>query len=192
LAKEIWEKEQASVNYDDNAAVDNSRCHTCKRSFSEYFQGITITALGKKYHHDCFICVACSAPITTPTFASDSENNPIHTECYRDLYTPTCVVCKESIANAAHARGKIAYEFAKHPYFDDWKYCLKHEKKSKRCTSCGRVEPNDSKFNSLGDEGRVVCMSCVRTLVLDDKELKPIFDDALEFMDGLGIWYVAP
>lgn len=203
LARAIWEEEQAAQPKPrGDELVDNSVCYRCKISFAQRYSGRTITALGRTYHQDCFLCVACSGVINDTTFASDEDRNPIHTSCYQQLYMPSCVVCKDSIANSNNAvnlGGRMnrliggrsnsqSYSYSCHPFFSDWKYCTKHENKSKRCTSCSRVEPNDAPFNDLNDSGRKVCMSCVRSVVLDNDELKPIFDEALTFLsEGLGI-----
>lgn len=138
-----------------------------------------LTAVERLYCNNgqCFVCALCSAPINTQSFQVaniDGERVPCHAECYVDVMVPKCVVCSNAVPQGSQ-RG--SYIFAKHPFFQDWKYCGTHESEA-RCTACNRVEPRSHPFASLGD-GRKICGSCARTTILDSEELKPLFKEVL-------------
>ena len=190
VAAALCLSEQEVPKNSDTLPSDRFKCFTCKKPFHT-FGTRTVEACQRTYHKSCFLCIACQAPLGK-TFAVDNNNNPIHSDCYSTLYMPTCVVCKSSLANSStrvldrNARSlSQSYTYARHPFFD-WKYCSKHENSSLRCSSCNRVEPNDAPFNKI-DESRVICLACVRSVILDSDELQPLFLSVLDFLDQLDV-----
>lgn len=159
------------------------RCVVCGKMTIFYLK-----TLGCVFHPDCFRCIACHEVIdpSEPFAFSVGENGekfPLHRDCYAELFGIKCVVCKGPIPT--DASGKMS--FVRHPFFHDEKMCIHHtrEENRRRCTGCHRFEPIDNKFNELGD-GRCVCMSCCRTVIVDNEDGQPQFHKVLKFLkDGL-------
>jgi len=67
-------------------------CGKCKNPI----QGKTLTALGKSWHPEHFVCQVCEKPITAVTF-NEREGNPVCSECYTKKYSETCAQCSKPI-----------------------------------------------------------------------------------------------
>lgn len=163
-------------------------CAVCHQPATHY-----LSALDKRYHHDCFRCMGCHNPIDTHApFAymedEHGEKHPLHKECFSELYGVKCAVCRKTIP--AGPDGKVS--FVKHPFFDTEQMCPSHAANpGRRCTGCHRFEPEDEPFADLDDSGRVVCYSCCRTAVVDSSDAEPLWDSVMEFFEkklGLPIW----
>jgi hypothetical protein len=162
-------------------------CSACTRPVSN-----PLTALDKKYHTECFRCLACHEQIdSTGPFAyieSNGDKQPMHHKCYAEMYGIKCAVCKKSIA--AGPNGKIS--FVKHPFFDTEQMCPSHAKNmTRRCTGCHRFEPETEPFADLNDVGRCVCLSCCRSVVVDSSDAQPLWAQVIDFFDEqlkLPIW----
>eukprot|EP00520_Triparma_pacifica_P010087 CAMPEP_0118650808 /NCGR_PEP_ID=MMETSP0785-20121206/10443_1 /TAXON_ID=91992 /ORGANISM="Bolidomonas pacifica, Strain CCMP 1866" /LENGTH=409 /DNA_ID=CAMNT_0006543205 /DNA_START=198 /DNA_END=1424 /DNA_ORIENTATION=- len=180
LAKRLYEE-------DKYEASQPSTCPTC--GVNVLSMRSTLTALNRTYCNNgrCFICSLCGSPITTSSYqvaVIDGERVPCHKECYVEAMVPRCVVCRECVPEG----GRGSYVYSKHPYFQDWRYCGGHEVEGLvRCTGCDRMEPKVGEgWHGMGD-GRKICGSCVRTVVMDSEELKPLFSEVLSFLTRLGL-----
>ena len=151
-----------------------------------------LAALDKKYHPDCFRCITCQQKIdASGSFAfieSNGQKQPMHRQCYAELYGIKCAVCKQSIP--AGPDGRIS--FVKHPFFDTEQMCPRHARSmTRRCTGCHRFEPETEPFADLNDVGRCVCLACCRTVIVDSSDAQPLWEEVVEFFDTklhLPIW----
>ena len=164
------------------------RCDACKK-----IGGAFISALGNKFHEDCFTCTTCGLKIGRGSefVTSKAENGelvPHHKECFAPRVESRCVVCSQSINSLGSG-----IPFVCHPFFQHEKMCVKHarEKTARRCTSCSRFEPWESLFVDLEDAGRILCFSCLRTTIFDGKIVEELWGVILDFIQsklGLEVW----
>ena len=170
------------------ARKKDATCSICQKPTTTF-----LVALGKKYHLECFKCVGCNLIIDQNApfaFMTDerSDKHPLHRQCYAELYGVRCAVCRKSIP--AGPDGKIS--FVKHPFFDQEQMCPHHAKSpARRCTGCHRFEPQGEPFAELSDNGRCVCYSCCRSVVVDSADAKPLWDSVINFFErvlNLPIW----
>jgi len=57
--------------------------------------GRMLTALGSRWHKDCWRCAACSAVLES-SFVTGPENNlPYHPACYKEEFGARCIVCNK-------------------------------------------------------------------------------------------------
>ncbi len=151
-----------------------------------------ISALDKKFHHECFRCITCHQRIDpSGAFAyldNHGDKQPMHRKCYVEIFGIKCCVCKESIP--AGIDGKVS--FVKHPFFDTEQMCPKHARNmTRRCTGCHRFEPENEPFADLNDVGRCVCLACCRSVVVDSDDAQPLWGKVIEFFEqklNMPIW----
>jgi len=158
-------------------------CYVCNKIVT-----FPLTALGNLYHKECFKCMACHQVIQpNERFAVTEDNGqkfPLHKACYADLYGLRCTVCKNTIESDSN--GRISY--VKHPFFEEV-MCASHSSSSqgpkiRKCTGCHRFEPIGSDgFADLGDADRCVCYSCCRSVIVDSKDAKPLWDNIMSFFE---------
>ncbi|GFH45732.1 hypothetical protein CTEN210_02206 [Chaetoceros tenuissimus] len=156
------------------------RCSNCNQRVF-----MPVTALGNYYHRDCFKCVACHDNIReNERFAymttDDGIKHPMHKSCYAELYGIKCKICASTI-ESDHT-GRVSY--LKHPFFDDEYMCPKHSQDSyRKCTGCFRFEPIARSFADLNDDNRCVCDACLRTVIVDSDDAKPLWNKVLSFLE---------
>jgi hypothetical protein len=151
-----------------------------------------LSALGKKFHNDCFRCITCHQLIDPAgAFAfldTDGDKQPMHRKCYAEIFGIKCCVCEGSIP--AGPDGKVS--FVKHPFFDSEQMCPRHARNmTRRCTGCHRFEPENEPFAELNDVGRCVCMACCRSVVVDSHDAQPLWAKVVDFFDNklnMPIW----
>ncbi len=163
-------------------------CSNCQKPANTF-----LVALDKKYHPECFKCVGCNLTIDQNApfaFMCDERSNkhPLHRQCYAELYGVKCSVCRKSIPVGRD--GKVS--FVKHPFFDQEQMCPHHAKSpGRRCTGCHRFEPEGEPFAELSDNGRCVCFSCCRSVIVDSEDAQPLWDSVIYFFEhflNLPIW----
>ena len=164
------------------------RCAVCDRVV------ITpISALGNLYHAECFKCIGCHDNIRENerfayTQGEDDKKYPLHRKCYAELYGLKCTVCQSAME--ADASGRVSY--IKHPFFDGEYMCPKHSQEAYRqCTGCSRFEPIAKPFADLNDENRCVCDACLRSVIVDSDDAKPLWNSVIQFFQNnlkLPIW----
>jgi len=164
-------------------------CSVCGRR-----TGKMLAAMDRKFHFQCFRCMSCNDVIDpTSVFAVSvdplGQQQPLHRKCYAEFYGVQCAVCKNAIP--ANEDGSVS--FIKHPFFDTEQMCPRHaeEKGRRRCTGCHRFEPEDEPFADLNDDGRCVCYSCCRSVIMNNEDATPLWDEVLRFFEfelGLPIW----
>jgi hypothetical protein len=160
-------------------ALGRHACYNCGQSHGSF-----VKALGRKYHRECLKCATCKTAIDVSIpFAYSKEKSGStslhHSACYAEKHGTKCVVCKTVLSATS---GSVSY--ANHPFFDDEKMCLSHaENPGRRCTSCHRFEPVDEPFADLHDGNRCICYACCRTVILDSKEVEPIWSQVMLFFE---------
>uniref|UniRef100_A0A1D1ZKP8 Protein DA1-related 1 n=2 Tax=Anthurium amnicola TaxID=1678845 RepID=A0A1D1ZKP8_9ARAE len=159
----------------------SSGFRVCAGCNTEIGHGRFLSCMGSVWHPECFCCHSCNLPISDYEF-SMSGNYPYHKSCYKELYHPKCDVCKQFIPT--NMAGLIEYKA--HPFWLQ-KYCPSHELDgTPRCCSCERMEPRDTTYVSL-DDGRMLCLECLDSAIMDNTECQPLFFDIQEFYEGLNM-----
>ncbi|XP_043950163.1 transforming growth factor beta-1-induced transcript 1 protein-like [Drosophila biarmipes] len=72
--------------------AENMVCHKCKEAITKRM----ITALGKTWHPEHFLCRHCEEQIVDATFNIQS-GEPVCNKCFVERYTYTCAGCKKPI-----------------------------------------------------------------------------------------------
>ena len=157
-------------------------CYKCRKDLT---YGTKMTAMDRTYCEGCFCCEGCHAPLDGQFFphappslgaGQQAEVEPFCSVCVRELFSPKCCVCSHFLEG----------RFLKHPVFEDEKYCVIHHDQRKVCFSCARLEPAPTtgreQFIELPD-GRASCAKCIMTAVLDSTEARPLFLEAVDFME---------
>lgn len=144
----------------------------------------SLSALGKKYHAECFRCITCHERIdASGSFAfleTDGDKQPMHRKCYAEIFGIKCAVCLQSIP--AGPDGKVS--FVKHPFFETEQMCPRHARNmTRRCTGCHRFEPENQPFADLNDAGRCVCLACCRSVVVDSQDAQPLWEKVVAFFE---------
>jgi hypothetical protein len=152
------------------------------------------TAFGNSYHAECFKCMGCHGNIgPNERFActeegEDGRKHPLHRQCYAEIYGLKCTVCHQIMQG--DSSGRVTYK--KHPFFDTEYMCPKHTEDSIRtCTGCFRFEPMDAPFANMNDANRCVCHSCLRSVIVDSDDAKPLWENVIQFLGNnlkLPIW----
>jgi Protein DA1/LIM domain len=156
--------------------------------------GKMLLAMEKRFHVDCFRCMSCNELIdSTSVFAVSidpmGEQQPLHRKCYAEFYGVQCAVCKRAIP--ANDDGSVS--FIKHPFFSSEQMCPTHANEAgrRRCTGCHRFEPEDEPFADLNDGDRCVCFACCRTVIMNNVDAQPLWNEVLRFFEfqlHLPIW----
>ena len=156
--------------------------------------GKMLVAMDRKFHVECFRCMSCNDlidPLSVFAVSVDpmGEQQPLHRKCYAEFYGVQCAVCRKAIP--ANDDGSVS--FIKHPFFNTEQMCPCHADESgrRRCTGCHRFEPEDEPFADLNDGGRCVCYSCCRSVIINNEDVKPLWQEVLKFFEfvlGLPIW----
>ena len=168
-------------------SMNSATCAACMQPAPK-----PLSALGKKYHIECFRCITCHETIDPSGAHAFFENNgdkqPMHQKCYAEMFGVKCAVCKQSIP--AGPDGKVS--FVKHPFFDTEQMCPKHARSlTRRCTGCHRFEPEHEPFADLNDAGRCVCFSCCRSVIVDSADAQPLWVKVVDFFEkklNMPIW----
>lgn len=71
--------EKMALMDDDNRL--KYKCYVC----SEWIRGRIITAMGHKFHPECFVCTYCRQEFKERSFKSDDEGKPYCYECFEKL-----------------------------------------------------------------------------------------------------------
>lgn len=116
-------------------------CDTCQLPI----EGKSISALGKNYHPDHFVCGICQKPITESPF-HQKDGKPL---CYKDFAAtcPQCAQCEQPITD------KVITALGKQWHEDHF-----------LCDMC-KIALGAAEFHER--EGKAVCQECFRCKVAD-------------------------
>jgi len=77
--------------------------------------------------------------------------------------------------------------YLKHSFFETEKYCVFHQDQRRVCYACARLEPLPTKKGREGfvalPDGRFSCPHCIMTAVMDSNEARPLYLEAVDFME---------
>jgi hypothetical protein len=132
-----------------------------------------VQALGAAWHPEHFVCTGCGQPIGKAKFQV-YQGAPYHVECYQERFSPRCVYCGKPLISE---------------YFvDHWgqQYCKEHQKQYPTCNYCGRLVPSEQ-----AEHGTEVvrCPICRSSAVETAIEAKPLFLQAIHWVNGQGLMY---
>ncbi|CAD7090865.1 unnamed protein product [Hermetia illucens] len=68
------------------------KCNKCNQVITQKI----LTALGKSWHPEHFVCRECGAPIKDPTF-NEKDGEPVCVACFTSKYSDVCFACKQPI-----------------------------------------------------------------------------------------------
>ena len=159
--------------YHDHCYVEAfaPRCAACNRPIS----GPYVTALGKKWHPEHFVCTACKKPFGKHGFVKH-RGRPYHERCYLERFAPRCDVCGESI------RG---------PYVTTTTgetFCEHHKGEIPECSSCGRLASDRLTGGHVHyEDGRVICNLCRPTAVEREGEGEQLLSNVRHTLDKEGL-----
>jgi len=83
-------------NVDDGKTAMKGICANCQKPIL----GEMITAMGKVYHTDHFVCKTCTQPLGTRAF-NEVDGQPHCETCYKRSYSPVCAHCGQGITDKA-------------------------------------------------------------------------------------------
>eukprot|EP00879_Flechtneria_rotunda_P008339 GHRR01008734.1.p1 GENE.GHRR01008734.1~~GHRR01008734.1.p1 ORF type:complete len:345 (+),score=60.44 GHRR01008734.1:820-1854(+) len=145
-----------------------------------------VRALGKEWHPGCFRCAGCQQPLMSNgynnTFAIGTDQLPYHPECHKRLFHPICCVCHRYIPTRPDGRT----EWRENPFWGN-RHCPRHSNDgTPQCCSCSRLQPQGEEWVGLQD-GRLLCLECLDTLVIDTKAAQPLYHEVLSFFNYMGM-----
>jgi hypothetical protein len=149
-------------------------CSGCRK---EIF-GMSLKAMGCNFHPECFKCAGCQRQLPGSHYMRGDPPLPYHKECAEELFSLRCCVCS----------GIINGQYFSHPFFKEEVMCVNHQN-CRSCFSCNRREPIAGKSNKEGfselPDGRVSCMDCISTAIIDSSEALPLYLEAISFMEDI-------
>eukprot|EP00879_Flechtneria_rotunda_P009181 GHRR01009613.1.p1 GENE.GHRR01009613.1~~GHRR01009613.1.p1 ORF type:complete len:478 (+),score=126.42 GHRR01009613.1:326-1759(+) len=164
----------------DSAGI---RCAGCGKWLG---MAAVVRALGKEWHPGCFRCAGCQQPLMSNgynnTFAIGTDQLPYHPECHKRLFHPICCVCHRYIPTRPDGRT----EWRENPFWGN-RHCPRHSNDgTPQCCSCSRLQPQGEEWVGLQD-GRLLCLECLDTLVIDTKAAQPLYHEVLSFFNYMGM-----
>lgn len=147
------------------------RCAGCGQPIT----GVCISALGKTWHHEHFVCARCGRPFPS--------------EGYHELDGKA--YCEDHYWQLVGKRCAIGGEYLKREYVvNGWGdiYCSQHARGLAECYSCQRpiCGPLTGGGVSFGD-GRSMCHRCRRTAIDTVAQGEPVLVRVRRWMAGLGL-----
>jgi hypothetical protein len=147
-------------------------CSGCQQAIL----GTHVTAMGGNYHPGCMVCAACNGKLSGMLYPKGDPPLPYHKACAEEIFNPRCCLCDATLTG----------NYLKHPFFTDEIYCQSHTH-LRQCFSCCRKLPvsekkQNERFTELHD-GRVSCLECISTAIVDSAEALPLYLEAVDFME---------
>ncbi|PRQ19151.1 putative transcription factor interactor and regulator LIM family [Rosa chinensis] len=72
-------------------------------------------------------------------------------------------------------------EYVEHPFWGQ-NYCPSHEGTTRKCCSCERLEPKDTKYFVL-DDGRHLCPECQESAIMDSDQCQSLYLEVQKFYE---------
>jgi LIM domain/Protein DA1 len=147
------------------------RCAGCGQVITSRY----ITALGKAWHEEHFVCTHCGRRLSGGAFYNRGDA-PYCYDCYLQLFGRRCMVCTEPIKDS---------------YIEDsWgnQYCERHIRELPRCFSCGRLICERLTGNGqYYEDGRSMCNICWRTAITGADQGQQVMREVRQTMAGFGL-----
>lgn len=120
-----------------------STCEKCGVTI----EGAAVTALGRQWHPEHFLCAGCGAVIEQAEFYVHDQR-PFHTSCYRRTVAQRCQYCGTPLLGAY--------------LIDHWgkPFCARHKDEYPVCSFCGRLVRPGGQTSRNRDDGRPRCTEC--------------------------------
>jgi hypothetical protein len=165
--------------------LNNSSSTGCQGCGKTIHGRYLIVKEGTKYHPQCFCCFGCGQPLESKYISRESGSRSgstgeevmeyYHERCYEELFSKKCDICSKNLIG----------EYRTHSFFRGLQnYCREHDGQTRQCFSCALKEPMGDQFPSLPD-GRVICWRCIDTVVVDSDEARPLYLEAVNFMETI-------
>lgn len=149
-----------------------TRCSGCRN----VIVGMSLSAMGGIYHPGCFVCAACGGNLSSGHYEKGDPPLPYHKACAEEIFSIRCTLCDVPLVG----------QYLSHTFFKDEIFCTRHES-SRQCFSCHRREPQAGKTRKEGftelHDGRVSCVDCISTAILDSSEARPLYLEAVDYME---------
>lgn len=147
------------------------KCHGCKKAI----QGNYLTALGKKWHPEHFVCQACGKSLQGKKFFVKNDQ-PYCEKDYHRKFSQSCSVCSKPITQ----------QYIQN-YWGDI-YCAEHEKKIPHCFSCGRVVSKKLTGGCIRyPDGHRICKLCHPTVISESTKGQPILEKVQRSLKTMGL-----
>ncbi|MBF0610749.1 MAG: protein DA1 [Magnetococcales bacterium] len=147
-------------------------CHGCETPIV----GTIITALGKSFHSQCFLCSACGKPIQAGGFLPH-QDKPYHTACYHQKFSPRCVVCQGPIRTASYVTNLWGES-----------HCEEHLHQYRSCFSCNRLmAPAVTGGGVVLSDGRALCQLCRQQGVENEFKGSKLLRQVRQFLHEQGM-----
>ncbi|GFH11178.1 LIM zinc-binding domain-containing protein, partial [Haematococcus lacustris] len=140
----------------------------------------------RRWHPACFVCGFCEEAINqggNTQFAIGAQDGwPYHMDCFRHRFHPVCHICQQFIPERPD--GRVEY---KEQAFWREPYCTHHlQDGTPQCCSCSRFQGKGVEFVQLS-EGRFLCLTCLGSVVLDTKDVQPLYEEVMAFYRSMGM-----
>ena len=159
-------------------------CAGCRLPLVRFLSGVTVSALGRTWHGDCFRCSICGELLREPTFAVTPDGAPCHTECHTAVHRPRCDVCDCVFASGADR----VIRFSLLPFWET-KFCPEHASDgTPHCVCCTRHERRGGEPHApLPDGVGALCLECMRTVVVTEADATPLYATVADFLQAAGM-----
>jgi hypothetical protein len=204
VGQQFYEKNGQPYHETCYHALFSPRCAGCGQPIT----GQYITALGKTWHPEHFVCARCGKPFGSEGYY-ERDGKPYCRRDYDELFGLRCAAGGELIGQQKYymeggkpycekhywelfgKRCVIGGEILKGEYqYNSWgdTYCKQHADQTPMCYSCNR--PICSQATGGGvryGDGRTVCNICRRTAIDGDAAAQSVLDDVRRGLPGCGI-----
>lgn len=153
---------------------DQIVCHKCNEIITKRM----ITALGKTWHPEHFLCRHCETQIEDATF-NIQDGEPVCSKCFVERYTQTCAGCKKPILERTicalgenwHEKcfccdGACRKPLANQPFYERQGkvYCKQDYEDlfAARCAKCEKPITSDSAVVAMNAKWHRECFRCNR------------------------------
>jgi len=202
LARRFQAEEDAKASAGPSAAAataatsDGSRCRGCGLAIG-MFEGLASVRLenGSRYHGRCFKCAECAGSMLEGSqsrefviHGSGADARMMHKTCYMEKHKPRCSVC--DVGMEADANGVIRFHIE--PFWGA-KSCPAHATDgTPSCDGCRRLQPRRGEEYVRLPDDRMLCAKCVSTVVVDQHDAEPLFQDIVQFFGTFGLSALGP
>ncbi len=146
-------------------------CASCGQPIAKEY----VTALGKCWHPEHFVCAGCGRSLVNVPFY-EGNGRPYCDNCYAENFCPRCSVCGLPIRS-----GYIE---------NDWgdTYCTHHEKEFQPCFSCGRLVCDALTGGGVVyEDGRVACNLCRENAIDQTSDGQAVLEGVRRTLALLGL-----
>jgi hypothetical protein len=176
--RNFYEKNGKPYCEKDYMDLFHPKCTGCKLPITE---GRQITAMGKPWHPECFVCTICVKPLTPETYKEHS-GKPYCEYDYHKLFSPKCGGCNTPITDGKqiNAMGKpwhpqcftctqCAKPLGPNNFFEKngKPYCEDdyHKLFSPKCAGCHLPITDGNQITAMGKPWHPQCFKCTQCAV---------------------------